>query len=105
MNVIYRDDYDNDLYIKEELYFLEELRNTMKYESFYSGFVQSYSPIDLYKIPLTFMEEFLSIVSRKSSVFEKDKNFFYVIDQLYNTSVSETTNIDYNLFFIEKSMI
>ena len=99
MNVIYRDDYDNDLYIKEELYFLEELRNTMKYESFYSGFVQSYSPIDLYKIPLTFMEEFLSIVSRKSSVFEKDKNFFYVIDQLYNTSVSETTNIDYNPFF------
>jgi hypothetical protein len=102
MNVIYEENYKNeeqDKFTKEETYFLEELRNTMKYESFVYGFVQSYSPIDLYKIPLTFMEEFLSIVSRKSTVFEEGKNFFDIIDQLYETSLFQTININFNSFF------
>ena len=66
MNVIFLDQYKYDnIYCKEELYFLEELRETMKFQSFVFGFVQSYNPIDLYKIPLTFTEEFISIISRK----------------------------------------
>ena len=88
MNVIFRDDYKYEedkekAYTKEELYFLEELRETMKYESFVYSFVQSYSPIDLYKIPLTFTEEFLSIISRKSNILEKSFDFFAIIDSLY----------------------
>ena len=69
MNVIFREDYkdeDEKVYIDEEIFFLDEIRDTMKYESFVYCFIQSYSPIDLYKIPLTFTEEFLSIMTRKS---------------------------------------
>ena len=104
MNVIFRDDYKYETgkertYINEELYFLEELRETMKYESFVYGFVQSYSPIDLYKIPLTFTEEFLSIISRKSSILEKDVKFLDMIDQLYGNKMYQTSKIDFNQFF------
>ena len=101
MNVIFRDDYkyeedEDKTYTKEELYFLDELRDTMKYESFVYGFVQSYSPIDLYKIPLTFTEEFLSIISRKSSIFQKNFNFFGMIDQLYGGKMNPIVQIDFN---------
>ena len=104
MNVIFRDDYKSEdekdrTYIKEELFFLEELRETMKYESFVYGFVQSYSPIDLYKIPLTFTEEFLSIISRKRSILEKDFNFFRMFDQLYGSKIYQISQIDFNPFF------
>ena len=101
MNVIFRDDYkyeedENKTYTKEELYFLDELRDTMKYESFVYTFIQSYSPIDLYKIPLTFTEEFLSIISRKSSILENNFNFFGMIDQLYGGKINPIAQIDFN---------
>ena len=104
MNVIFRDDYkyeneNEKTYINEELYFLEELRETMKYESFVYGFVQSYSPIDLYKIPLTFTEEFLSIISRKSSILENNLKFLDMIEQLYGNKIYQTSKIDFNQFF------
>lgn len=86
MNVIFREDYkdeDEKVYIDEEIFFLDEIRDTMKYESFVYCFIQSYSPIDLYKIPLTFTEEFLSIMTRKSSILENDINFFEIMDRLY----------------------
>ena len=48
MNVMFIDNYKKDeVYSKEELHFVEELRETMKFESFVYGFVQSYNPIDL----------------------------------------------------------
>ena len=97
MNVIFRDDYkddDENAYINEEKFFLEELRQTMKFESFVYCFIQSYSPIDLYKIPLTFTEEFLSIMSRKSSILEKDINFFEIIDKLYSQEIM-TNSVDF----------
>ena len=104
MNVIFKDDYKDEedeekKYTKEELYFLEELRETMKYESFVYSFVQSYSPIDLYKIPLTFTEEFLSIISRKNSILEKNINFFEIIDQLYGNKNCPSLEIDFKPFF------
>ena len=85
MNVIFNEYYkEDDLgYIDEEIFFLDEIRDTMKYESFVYCFIQSYSPIDLYKIPLTFTEEFLSIMTRKSSILENDINFFEIMDRLY----------------------
>ena len=92
MNVIFRDDYkleEESVYTKEELYFLDELRDTMKYESFVYTFVQSYSPIDLYKIPLTFTEEFLSIISRKNSILD---------GKLYKEKKSKTIEIDFKSF-------
>ena len=64
MDVIFNDKFMEDSkYIEEEISFLKELRQTMKFQSFVFGFIKSYNPIDLYKIPLTFTEEFLSMLS------------------------------------------
>ena len=67
----------------------------MKFQSFVFGFLQSYNPIDLYKIPLTFTEEFLSIISRKKEqIIQKNTQikFFTLIDSLYNTGKKKRNN-------------
>ena len=86
MNVIFDESYKEEKrYNEEELIFLEMIKMTMKYESFVYGFLQSYNPIDLYKIPLTFTEEFLSIVSRKKNEISKyNIKYFGLIDDLYS---------------------
>ena len=95
MNVIFLDQYKDDAsYSKEELYLLEELRDTMKFESFVFGFVQSYNPIDLYKIPLTFSEEFMSIIARKSCILDKKINFLSLIDKLYGVGAQKEIYFD-----------
>ena len=105
VNVIFRDDYkdvgkgEERIYNDEEMYFLDEICETMKYESFVYCFIQSYSPIDLYKIPLTFTEEFLSIITRKGSILEKDINFFEIIDRLYDKKKVSVTDLDFLPFF------
>ena len=74
-------------YNEEEMIFLSELKTTMKYQSFVYVFLQSYNPIDLYKIPLTFTEEFLSIISKKKEELKNNISkiqFFKLIDSLYN---------------------
>jgi len=89
MNVIFDEKFNNEKkYNEEELLFLEELKDTMKYQSFVFVFLQSYNPIDLYKIPLTFTEEFLSIITRKKEEIKRDISkiqFFKLIDNLYLT--------------------
>ena len=101
MNVIFNKNYavDNS-YTEEEIIFLDELTDTMKFQSFVFGFLQSYNPIDLYKIPLTFTEEFLSIISRKKAQIINNNTkitFFKLIDSLYNTGKNKdpiTINFD-----------
>ena len=91
-------------YIPEELDFLAELRETMKFQSFVFGFIQSYNPIDLYKIPLSFTEEFLSMISAKSSIYNKNKNyikFLSIIDSIYNKSKRKSINIEFSQFINE----
>ena len=95
MNVIFNEDYKKeDVYTKEELLFLDELRETMKFESFVYGFVQTYNPIDLYKIPLTITEEFISFISRKGIILNKEINFYSLIDELYEVKKKQEINID-----------
>ena len=104
MNIIFHKDYNNEEnnYTKEELYFLDELTETMKFESFVYGFIQSYNPIDLYKIPLTLTEEFISILSRKNFVKNHQNiNFFTLIDNLYKKSGNDRVYIDFNPFYVE----
>ena len=84
-----------DNYTKEEIIFLNELKDTMKFESFIYGFIQSYNPIDLYKIPLTFTEEFVSILSRKSNMQLKNIKFFSLFDHLYNKNQHGRNDIDF----------
>ena len=115
MIVIFNEQFnENNKYNEIELMFLNELRETMKYESFVKGFLQNYDPIDLYKIPLTFTEEFLSIISRKK---EENKHnysfikFFDLIDSLYlkgkkyNPKDINFVSISYNYFRIFKNKI
>ena len=101
MNVNFNKNYSaENEYIEEELIFLNELTETMKFQSFVFGFLQSYNPIDLYKIPLTFTEEFLSIISRKKEQINQKKaiiKFFNLIDSLYMTGKKKekkTLNFD-----------
>ena len=102
MNVLFLDEYKEDEnYSKEELYFLEELTETMKFQSFVYSFVQSYNPIDLYKIPLTFTEEFISIIARKSNILQREINFFSLIDLLYQVKSKGEINIDLEDFINE----
>ena len=103
MNIIFNKDYNTDEnnYTKEEIFLLDELMDTMKFESFVYGFVQSYNPIDLYKIPLTLTEEFLSILSRKNSLNHLNFNFFNLIDNIYKKKGIEKIFIDFNPFSSE----
>ena len=103
MSIIFKNDYlldnDNKIYSKEEIAFLNELTDTMKFESFVYNFIQSYNPIDLYKIPLTFTEEFLSILSRKSTNLKNiNFEFLSLIDKLYERNVKKKLFVDLNPF-------
>ena len=87
--------FDNNKYTKEEIIFLDELKDTMKFQSFIFGFIQSYNPIDLYKIPLTFTEEFVSILSRKSKKQLKNIQFLKLFDNLYRKISPGRNDIDF----------
>ena len=87
--------FENNIYTKEEIYFLDELKDTMKFQSFIFGFIQSYNPIDLYKIPLTFTEEFVSILSRKSKKQLKNIQFLKLFDNLYSKILPGRNDIDF----------
>ena len=105
LNVIFNEESieKGNNYIQEEIAFLNELRETMKYQSFVCGFIQSYNPIDLYKIPLTFTEEFLSMLSRNFSIYNEDKKgiqFLSLIDEIYKTKKKEM-KIELNDFFLQ----
>jgi hypothetical protein len=69
----------------------------MKFQSFVFGFLQSYNPIDLYKVPLTFTEEFLSILSKKKEKARKKIKYFNLIDSLYNNNrKNDEMYVDFN---------
>ena len=103
MNIIFHKDYETgeNNYTKEEIFLLDELMETMKFESFVYGFIQSYNPIDLYKIPLTMTEEFISILSRKNSVKNQNINFFSLFDNIYKKKGLEKMYVDFNPFSSE----
>ncbi len=83
--------------IEDKLIFFDELTETMKFQSFVFGFLQSYNPIDLYKVPLTFTEEFLSILSKKKEKARKKIKYFDLIDTLYiNNRKNPEMYVDFN---------
>ena len=103
MNIIFHKDYggEESIYTTVEINLLDELMETMKFESFVYGFIQSYNPIDLYKIPLTLTEEFISILSRKNSVKNQNINFFSLFDNIYKKNGLEKMYVDFNPFSSE----
>ena len=85
----------NNNYTKEEIFLINELKDTMKFESFIYGFIQSYNPIDLFKIPLSFTEEFLSILSRKKIINQTNIKYFSLFDKLYENDSKGRIDIDF----------
>ena len=87
MKIEFEKHYDKEeMYKKEELIIFKELMDTIKLQDSLQQFFIAHNPVDLYKVPLTFFEEFLSIISRK----KKEKKtlyikFFQLIDDLYNS--------------------
>jgi hypothetical protein len=59
--------------------------------------LQYYNPIDLYKIPLTFTEEFLSILARKRENTMKNMEFFNLFDSFYNTGKKDEKELNFNI--------
>ena len=103
MDIVFNDNFmEEGGYINEEVSFLKELRQTMKFQSFTFGFIKSYNPIDLYKIPLSFTEEFLSVLSSKSDIYNENKNkfkFLPLIDSIYKKKKKIEYKIDFTQFY------
>ena len=84
----------NDL-IEEEKKFIAEIKETKKYKSYFQKFIYS----DLYKIPLSFYEEFLiinyHIIHNKNNFSFK---YFDIIDSFYFSNPKKII-IDLNIFY------
>ena len=98
MKIEFNSNYESERkYMKEELLIIKELKDSMKFRSSLSKFITEHSPIDLYKIPLTFMDEFVSFISRKKSEIDTSKiKYFKLIDDLYLANkLKEVIKIDF----------
>ena len=99
MKIEFNNNYESERqYMKEELLILGELKDTMKFRSSLCAFVMEHNPLDLYKIPLTFMDEFISFISRKNLKFDTTKiKYFELIDKLYlKNKLNEPIKIDFS---------
>ncbi len=93
-------------YFPEEKTFLTQMKDTMKFDSFVSRFIQSYETIDLYKIPFSFTEEYISLLNNKfkpsiENCFTDSFNFLENIDSLYLSNIKnskQNLNINFELF-------
>ena len=100
MKVEFNQNYKNEHhYTKEEIIILEELKNSMKFESSFCNFVMAHNPIDLYKIPLTFFDEYISVISKKKLEVNTSKiKYFDLIDMLYlSKKLNEVYQFDFNM--------
>ena len=85
------------LYTDEELLVLRELTETMKFQNSFCQFVLDHNPIDLYKIPLTFTDEFILFISRKKDIDTSKIQFFKLIEELYlSEKINEIQEIDFS---------
>ena len=99
MKIEFNSNYESERnYMKEELLIIKELKESMKFSSSLSKFIVEHSPIDLYKIPLTFMDEFISFISRKRPEIDTSKiKYFKLIDKLYLANkLKEVIKIDFS---------
>ena len=99
MKIEFNHSYTNkEKYKKEELLIIKELLESMKLKGSFDQFIMEHNPIDLYKIPLTFMDEFVSFIFKKEfNVKTKNIKYFDLIDELYNSrKLTKIKNINFN---------
>ena len=65
-----------------KILFEDKFKESSKYGTYMINFIMYYDCIDLYKIPLIFIDEFIYWISSKSSNL-KEFNYFDLIDSLY----------------------
>ena len=89
--------YATNKYQEEENQILDILKESMKFESSFNQFFIINKPIDLYKIPMSFFEEFLSFFTfKKNSNVPQNLNYFESIDKLYlSKKAAEKKEIDF----------
>ena len=69
----------------------------MKFQYSFCQFVLDHNPIDLYKIPLTFTDEFILFISRKKDIDTSKIQFFKLIEELYlSEKINEIQEIDFS---------
>ena len=93
----YREYQEVGNYTREEILILNQMKDSMKFSGSFSQFVLEHNPIDLYKIPLTFMDEFLSVFSqRKFDLKNTNIKYFELIDKLYlSKKLEESKKLDF----------
>ncbi len=108
-------EYQDKEYCNEEKMFLNQMKETMKFDSFVLGFIESFDTIDLYKIPFTFSEEYIAILNQlfnpkidndptSTLSFLKNIDDFYLSnkDKINNNSDCEINFDDFENFYYEK---
>ena len=69
---------------EEELFILEKWEASMKLVNSFQAYVIEHNPLNLFKIPLNFFDEFTSMISRnRTNKFSKEMKYFKIIDHFY----------------------
>ena len=69
---------------EEELFILEKWEASMKLVNSFQTYVIEHNPLNLFKIPLNFFDEFTSMISRnRTNKFSKEMKYFKIIDHFY----------------------
>ena len=83
---------------KEDGFFFQAFRGSIKYQIYFENFIQNMEAIDVFKIPLLFSEEFINIKIRDTkNIFDKI-SYFSIIDSLYLKYKNRAINITLNNF-------
>ena len=69
---------------EEELFILEKWEASMKLVNSFQTYVIEHNPLNLFKIPLNFFDEFTSMISRnRTNKFSKEMKYFKIIEHFY----------------------
>ena len=69
---------------EEELFILEKWDASMKLVNSFQTYVIEHNPLNLFKIPLNFFDEFTSMISRnRTNKFSKEMKYFKIIEHFY----------------------
>ena len=89
---------------KNERYFAEIFRSSIKYKIYFENFLQNFESIDAYKIPFYFSEEFINVKMKDiTNKYINKLSLFNIIDSLYfgnnQQIISITLNNIYSAYF------
>ena len=85
---------------KNEQFFCELFRNTMKYKIYFENFIINSEMIEVFKIPFLFSEEFINMRMKDlSNQLINRISLFSIIDSFYWGNTTQTINITLNNIF------